>query len=628
MKPRKRALHRQRNGWQQSSNNRHSTPSNNVIAFTLIDEARQTSSHDTSFWSQNTQLRKKPVAFVSSGSHDPLTSPPIKEEETEDSTKSTETPAAADEAQLQPDPKQLRPDARQPEPDTCSSSDEVIVFKGRNHMKPKIQAPEITQPAPKTLQIPEVTRTSEETQVSKTTQIEEAQTPEAKHIPEASNNFKSTHAQEITLTSIQTEIQAVERELSSEPRETRIQDNEASKEEIRDEDEEGSDGLFWPKKKSNKSRRRPKWGEDSEEDAILADYIANMRQNGEMMGETSEEDSESSSTDDAGDHLSAPPGLKDEGNVDIYSEADYQRQKSLFNELDDDLDKRESHSISRPSSQEKLKGKTAIKGPTGTFMHSFTEAEHPEEPGDFDFMDWERPSVRRKKGRARRLLLGSDIDSDLEDRLQAAYNNDRQRKAERKREREELRATGMLGKRSQPDLLAKYRTGITASEAVDEIKTFLAGPQQILNLPPMDKRTRILVHELANKFSIKSKSVGAENQRRPILTKTKKTSYREDAFDRAVSRVRWQHFAQPGGGGGGRSRNKPQPSSGRHNLASYQDGEIIGASAPELGTGNRGRTMLEKMGWSTGTPLGTSDNQGILHPVSQTMKRTRAGLGQ
>lgn len=144
----------------------------------------------------------------------------------------------------------------------------------------------------------------------------------------------------------------------------------------------------------------------------------------------------------------------------------------------------------------------------------------------------------------------------------------------------------------------------------------------------MDKRTRKLVHELANKFSIKSKSVGAENQRRPILTKTKKTSYREDAFDRAVSRVKRQYSAQPGGGGGGRSRNKMQPSSGRHNLASYQDGEVIGASAPELGTENRGRTMLEKMGWSTGTPLGTSDNQGILHPVSQTMKRTRAGLGQ
>ncbi|KAM0474631.1 hypothetical protein ACHAPX_007575 [Trichoderma viride] len=494
MKPRKRALQKQRNGWQQSSGSRQSTPANNVI-FTLLDEARQTSSHDTSFWSQSTQLRKKPVAFVSSGSHDPLTSPQIEAEETEDSKKSAETPAAADE--------------EPPQPDDVSSSEEVIVFKGRNHMKRKPQAPEIAQTDPKTLQTPEATRIPEEVQTLQETQTpEETQAPEATHISEAAHNLKATHTpeaahlseptriteathiaeapqnlkathvQEITLTSIQTEIRAVERELSGEPRQPRIQDNEASKGEVRDEDGEDSDGLFWPKKKSNKSRGRQKWGQDSEEDAILADYIANMRDNGEMMGETSEEDSDSSSSDDAGDHLSAPSGLKDEETVDIYSEAEYQPQKSLFGEPGGDLDKRESHSISRPSSQEKLKGKAAAKGLTGTFKHSFTEVEYLEEQGDFDFMDWERPSVRRKKGKARRLLLGADIDSDLEDRLQAAYSNDRQTKAQRKKEREELRATGMLGNRSQPDLLAKYRTGITASEVVDEIKTFLAGPHQ------------------------------------------------------------------------------------------------------------------------------------------------------
>lgn len=59
----------------------------------------------------------------------------------------------------------------------------------------------------------------------------------------------------------------------------------------------------------------------------------------------------------------------------------------------------------------------------------------------------------------------------------------------------------------------------------------------------------------------------------------------------------------------------------------YHDGEIVGASAPELGSDNRGRAMLEKMGWSSGTALGTDDNKGILLPVMQTMKKTKAGLG-
>lgn len=113
-------------------------------------------------------------------------------------------------------------------------------------------------------------------------------------------------------------------------------------------------------------------------------------------------------------------------------------------------------------------------------MHSFTELEYLEEQTDFDLMDWGRPSLRRKKGKAARLqLLGEDIDSDLEEKLQAAYSNDRQKKAQRKQEREELRAMGLLGKRGQLDLRVKYPTGITTTQVADEIKTFLAGSQEM-----------------------------------------------------------------------------------------------------------------------------------------------------
>ncbi|EHK23229.1 uncharacterized protein TRIVIDRAFT_56172 [Trichoderma virens Gv29-8] len=164
------------------------------------------------------------------------------------------------------------------------------------------------------------------------------------------------------------------------------------------------------------------------------------------------------------------------------------------------------------------------------------------------------------------------------------------------------------------------------SQVADEVKTFLAGSQETLNLPPMDKRTRKMVHELANKFDIKSKSIGAGEQRRPVLYRTKRTTYKEAAFEQAVMRLKRQYSRSSQPSKQGQNRQK---ASGRGDAGtSYRDGEVIGASAPELGSENRGRTMLEKMGWSTGTPLGASDNQGILQPVSQTMKRTRAGLGQ
>ena len=71
----------------------------------------------------------------------------------------------------------------------------------------------------------------------------------------------------------------------------------------------------------------------------------------------------------------------------------------------------------------------------------------------------------------------------------------------------------------------------------------------------------------------------------------------------------------------------PQAKRGKSGAASYMDGDVVGASAPEIGAENRGRAMLEKMGWSTGTALGAADNKGILQPVAQVVKNSRAGLG-
>lgn len=70
--------------------------------------------------------------------------------------------------------------------------------------------------------------------------------------------------------------------------------------------------------------------------------------------------------------------------------------------------------------------------------------------------------------------------------------------------------------------------------------------------------------------------------------------------------------------GGGRSGQK---------ALMLREGEIVGASVPELGQENKGRAMLEKMGWSKGMGLGTTENKGILEPVAQVMKRSKAGLG-
>lgn len=134
-----------------------------------------------------------------------------------------------------------------------------------------------------------------------------------------------------------------------------------------------------------------------------------------------------------------------------------------------------------------------------------------------------------------------------------------------------------------------------------------------------------MIHELANKFNVKSKSIGKADQRRPTLYRTKRTPRFEQAvFDQALSRVQRRYFPRLDYKGKGPS---VQQSRNGYAEASYRDGEVVGGSAPELSTQNRGRAMLEKMGWSTGTALGSADNKGILLPVTQTMKRSKAGLG-
>jgi hypothetical protein len=158
-----------------------------------------------------------------------------------------------------------------------------------------------------------------------------------------------------------------------------------------------------------------------------------------------------------------------------------------------------------------------------------------------------------------------------------------------------------------------------------------------IQFPPMDKQARKTLHELAGKFKIKSQSTGSGDQRRPVLYRTKRTArYSENRFDdaeahvnEAAARIGRKYFprldtkgkgqARAGGGGGG--------GRGGFGAVRYRDGEIAGASVPELGQENKGRAMLEKMGWAKGMALGSLDNKGILEPVVQVVKTSKAGLG-
>lgn len=66
-------------------------------------------------------------------------------------------------------------------------------------------------------------------------------------------------------------------------------------------------------------------------------------------------------------------------------------------------------------------------------------------------------------------------------------------------------------------------------------------------------------------------------------------------------------------------------SNAKRKVTAYKDGDIVGATAPMLEDGNKGRVMLMKMGWSAGIGLGAR-NDGMLTPYSQVIKISTSGL--
>lgn len=148
----------------------------------------------------------------------------------------------------------------------------------------------------------------------------------------------------------------------------------------------------------------------------------------------------------------------------------------------------------------------------------------------------------------------------------------------------------------------------------------------------MDKSDRKVVHEIAQAFNLKSKSAGNGDNRFPILYRTSKTiAFNDGAFAKVDARItrRFLPRMDVGGKRGGGGAKRAGGGAGGFNRAavSYRDGDVVGGSAPELGADNRGRAMLEKMGWSSGTALGALNNKGIMLPVSHIVKTTKAGLG-
>jgi hypothetical protein len=284
--------------------------------------------------------------------------------------------------------------------------------------------------------------------------------------------------------------------------------------------------------------------------------------------------------------------------------------------------------------------------------HTFPSAEAfadvlDEDPyNGFDVMDFERPSLKpKKKGRKSANGLPFELeDGELADQLAQSWANDRSKKAAKKAERQELRQAGLLGARAgkgRIDVQTKYKNnGMDMDQVKAEIRAFLLdNDREAMALASMASPQRAQVHLLAKALYLESHSQGKGDDRFPILTKTafsgrydehnisqidallakRKFSSYWGKKDKAAPRAAGGKARRGGGGGGG--------GGGVAAGATYMDGDVVGAAAPALGSENRGRAMLEKMGWSSGMGIGKVGNKGSVEVIKHVVKNSKAGLG-
>ncbi|KAI5793803.1 hypothetical protein DFH27DRAFT_654704 [Peziza echinospora] len=257
---------------------------------------------------------------------------------------------------------------------------------------------------------------------------------------------------------------------------------------------------------------------------------------------------------------------------------------------------------------------------------------------NWDPMDWATPKnvAPKKKVRNNKKKPDWDIsDEELQAALFSTWDNDRLAKKSKKAERAVQRSQGLLGvKPGKVDLHAKYSGGMSATDFSNELINFLMGDAPSLALPPMDKKARKEIHNTSHKFGLTSKSHGTGSNRFPVLHKSQKTDVflgNRDLIIRTLGRAERKFLPRAfttgdrprGGGSGSGGRGGGGGGGGDSN----RDGHVVGGAAPELSAENKGRLMLEKMGYKTGMALGAVGNKGIVAPILAVVKTGRAGLG-
>ncbi|WAR52104.1 hypothetical protein PtB15_1B543 [Puccinia triticina] len=207
------------------------------------------------------------------------------------------------------------------------------------------------------------------------------------------------------------------------------------------------------------------------------------------------------------------------------------------------------------------------------------------------------------------------------DDLQKKWKMDRVRKAARRKERAEARLLSVTKTKKQKKKEARKESSEPPPDVPklnEMIRDFICfrTEEQVLSLPPVDKRSRAAVHEIAHLYKMKSQSRGKGQHRYPVLTRTHRTTHilrsRQPLFQ-ILNR-----FTDPGG----------HRVSAANLVPRNREGALVGQGVKHIGAENVGFKLLTKMGWSLGQTIGDPQNASALQkPIMAVMKNTKGGLG-
>ncbi|KAI1370271.1 hypothetical protein F4677DRAFT_438816 [Hypoxylon crocopeplum] len=627
--------------------------------YTLAEEARNTASNRRGGLGRDARLRYKPVTFISAGLMNPLKDLEVQltttdEEQTQGSASPTgRSPVVVDTSSSQHHIPSLAPDEESPPSPRLTPGVLTLEALGGN-------------PAPKSEQS-QGPGSNNDSDSSEEVILFKGRGCNRQRPTSAEMAKDDTNADSLKLRELDIELQVVEETL---------QEDMATPDNTIERDD------YIPlnsKPKGRVRRHKFKQSATSDEDAaIIADYMANIKDLEEEgddevdhlgigshtfdvlrdLGGTDSDavPAQASSEDDTDDGLGDEADVEDrrrrrleaeDGHIAriLAKQEDGHMARMLAKQeefglggddvllFDGGASKDEWSTAPRAPPRRKTKGNsksTKITQKNGQFPSATEMADAFDE---LDLMDWHRPSLNNvKKG-----LPTFDVsDSELEEVMKSTWQKDRLKKAEKKKAREELRSMGLLGKNVNPDdLRIKYIGGMSLDDLANELEVFLLGSREQLVLPPFDRNTRRTIHALANKFKIKSQSAGKGLDRSPVLYRTKATlPFDQVTFDRTFGRIKQTWFPRVDVDdklvNESRILKRAEAQNGKSRFKSsltYRDGDVVGQHAAELGAENKGRAMLEKMGWSKGMALGTEDNKGIMVPITHVVKKSKAGLG-